>query len=95
MMSVLVFDMIPAVQKKRTGIVETDKEDLRAPAKAVADMDRRSFTAGHPLRAVGTDMHFVKIIHFICTHRKQLLAIVWPQAFCPGQIKYRSSQQYT
>jgi hypothetical protein len=80
MVTVLVFDMVPAVQKEGTGIVEADKEDLGTPAETVADMDRRGFAAGHPLRAVGTDMHFVKITHIISTHKAQLLAIIWPQA---------------
>jgi hypothetical protein len=59
--AILELDMLPAIFEGGTFIVQADKEHLRPPAKAVTNVDRRRFAAGHRSLAAWADMDFVKI----------------------------------
>jgi hypothetical protein len=62
MVTELQFDMFPAVYKKRTFIIETDKIGLSSPAQSVTNMDRRYTAAVKFLFAVRAVMCFIKVI---------------------------------
>jgi hypothetical protein len=66
--TVLELYVLPAIFKNGAFIVQADKEDFRSPAKAIADMDRGGFTAGHFGLAAGADMDFVKITEITGKH---------------------------
>jgi hypothetical protein len=59
--SILELDVLPAVFEGGTFIIQADKQNFRSPAKAVTNVNRGRFAAGHRGLATRTDMDFVKI----------------------------------
>ena len=61
MVAELGLDVLPAVNKKRTFVIETDKIGLGSPAQSVTDMDGWGTAAVKLFFAVRAVMYFIKI----------------------------------
>jgi hypothetical protein len=55
----LLFNVLPAFDKKRAFVVEADKDHIRAPTQPIADMKGRGVAAGKLLFAVRAVKFFV------------------------------------